>query len=207
MLHLRIAALSLSALALADTCVGQTTVESLGVLPGGSTSAVFDVTADGRFAIGHSDSATSAGRACRFGPGGPLDLGVLPGADRSIAFGISDDGGVACGISFGGTVSPELPFRWSASAAGALPLDPPVNYVALHAEAVSGDGQVAIGSVTPDFMGGAQFAVRWVGGGLLQALPSPPSATWTSAGAISADGAVIVGGAGAPLGFLSLIHI
>lgn len=201
MLFLRTAALFLFALTLTASAVGQTVVESLGFLPGGSTSAAFDVTADGRFAIGHSGSATSAGRACRFGPGGPLDLGVLPGADRSIAFGLSDGGDVACGISFGGTVSPERPFRWTASSGGALPLDPPVSYAALHAEAMSGDGQVAIGSVTPDFMGGAQFAVRWVGGGLLQALPSPPSASWTAAGAISADGSVIVGGAGAPSGF------
>lgn len=119
----------------------------LGVLPGGSFSDGFGVSAEGSVVVGTSDSAGGF-RAFRWTAAeGMTSLGVLPGHESSEGRGISADGSTIVGVS-GNSVDSE-PFRWT-QAGGMQGLGHlPGNDDDATALAVSGDGAVIVGFYQP----------------------------------------------------------
>jgi probable HAF family extracellular repeat protein len=126
----------------------------LGDVPGGSgISRAFGVSADGSVVVGKGNAAASfqaedLGVACRWTESeGMVPLGFLPGgSDLSAATAVCAEGSVVVGYSRSGTGSEA--FRWTAATdmvgLGYLNLLPHWNES--HANGVSADGSVIVGS-------------------------------------------------------------
>ena len=179
-------------------------LEPLGFLPGGVSSAGRGVSAIGSVVVGWSGTLNGS-RAFRWtsvaGMDPPNGLGTLGGASPSSeARGVSDDGSVVVGQSFAiGNLSG---FRWTQST-GMVELDKLTFDKGDSAWAVSGGGGVAVGRAGCCEGGGA-VGLRWEQAAgniaeILDELPGLPDAVpWSAAAGISANGLVIVGGGGGP---------
>ena len=151
------------------------TLCSLGVLPDGSSSAAFAVSADGTVIVG-SGNDDSGFAAVRWVDGAIQALGVLPGDWSSEALGVSEDHRVIVGYSDSGQVQSAV--RWIDGVIQPLAALP--RRANSEAYGVSADGSVIVGK-------SGNYAVRWVNG-VIQKLNGASAAT-----AVSADGRVIVG--------------
>jgi probable HAF family extracellular repeat protein len=123
-------------------------------------------------------------------------LGTLPYGDWSWAYGVSADGAVVVGVSnyLGGYGSA---FRWTASG-GMQDLGTPGGRVS-YAYGVSADGAVVVGTAIVDYYDDWGFynyprAFRWTVDGGMQDLGDLGGGESEAYG-VSADGAVVVGGA------------
>lgn len=119
-------------------------------------------------------------------------LGTLPGSWISFAQGVSADGETVVGYCYLPPLNTRVAFRWKRST-GMVPLfDPGSGLSDPVAQAVSGDGSVAVGWVT--LPSGARQAFRWTeatGAQPLTGVPGPPAQSFASG--ISSDGWSIAG--------------
>lgn len=165
----------------------------IGDLPGGyQDSVALALSADGRVAVGRSESVNGA-EAFRWSVGsGMVGLGDLPGADFfSEARGVSADGSVIVGT--GRSDIGDEPFRWT-SEGGLVGLGdfPDANCPGCQraANGVSADGSVVVGYATGLF----NFeAFRWTAEAGMVRLGTFGDNVQTLAEAVSADGSVVVG--------------
>ncbi len=185
----------------------------LGVIGGSGSSEALGISGDGKVLVGDSSvDSTSAVHAFRWTQGGLFqDLGTLSNAggdyDSSFAKDASYDGSVVVGWSSVVGVGPEHAFRWTHAGGmadlGVLPGD-----IYSHANAVSDDGSVIVGTSTPDYdifytdhVTGNEHAFRWTqatGMANLKTLLSNAGLNMKgisllTADGLSADGVAIVG--------------
>ncbi len=194
-------------------------MQVLDVLPGYLDGVGTGVSADGAIVVGfcHDHSPTpGAGRAFRWtAAGGTEDLGVLPGGSASQALAISADGAVIAGA--GWNLLGLRAIRWTA--AGIEEIVTPGTGVA---EAVSADGVVVGGwgflwtvaggyepiagisfhTLNADGTAGAGTAsaeaLRWTRTGGVHSLSNLGGGAGSTADAISANGAMVVGSSPPP---------
>lgn len=161
-------------------------IEELGTL-GGSYSAAWGVSADGKVMVGSSYTAgDTSSRAFRRESGSSMvDLGTL-GGTNSWAFGVSADGSVVAGEANVAGDSALHAFRWQSGSMVDLGTLGGTNSSAFG---ISADGAVVVGE--SDTTGDASVhAFRWQGGMVdLGTL----GGTNSSAYGISANGTVVVG--------------
>jgi len=134
-------------------------MQSLGVLPGGSSSLGTDISADGSTVAGYAARQFSGESAFRWtSAGGMQDLGTLAGALSSYGNGISGDGSVVVGFSGQSFNSARRAFRWTNTGGmqglGFLP-----GGSTSSADAVNGDGSIVVGN--GDNSVGAVHALLW----------------------------------------------
>ncbi len=194
----------LFALVLCAGAAGAADFTRLGALPDPNTfgSAAHAVTLDGRTVAGESTVSTtfpSSGRAVFWrNDVGPSTVSPVPGSSAFTR--LSSDGSAAVGISRSGSTAAEgFAFYWSQFTGTVVP-GLPAGYVNSNASAISADGVTIVGSVyTVDAFGnvtsrqaarGSRNEGMFFGG--LGYLPGAGNAS-SSASAVSADGAVIVG--------------
>jgi len=161
--------------------------KGLGDLPGGVFESRADaISADGKVVVGRSDSGGH--EAFRWTDSdGMVGLGYLPGDNESGAQGVSSDGSVVVGYSSTNTSTTDMPFRWTVTG-GMSGLAPPSYVVHGSANDVSSDGSVVVGGYLGDESKPASYAFRWTQkGGMVDI------ALEAGAGAVSADGSVVVG--------------
>ena len=170
-------------------------MESLGDLPGGTTSGVaYDVSANGSFIVGQSDSSDGPEAFLWSQGNGMVGLGDLPGGlYSSAATGVSADGSVIVGRGF--TTEGVEAFRWTQGYLGMVGLsDLPRGDTESSAQAVSADGTVTVGTGNSQF---GREAARWYHGlttAPLIGLGDFPGGVFESvAFAVSDDGTVIAG--------------
>src|SRR5262249_6225650 len=121
---------------------------------------------------------------------GMQDLGSIGG--NSYGSGISTDGSIIVGQANNAGATAIYPFRWT-QGTGLQTIDIPGGTFG-RANAISGDGNVIVGSIT---VGSDISAFRWTqatGGQYLGSL----GGTFSEANAVSPDGSVIVGDATLP---------
>lgn len=165
---------------------------ALADLPGGQVRTdAYSVSADGSVIAGEGYDSAGA-QAVRWNAQGQiLRLGNLPGASQGYGLSVSADGSTIVGYCQG-----LKGFRWT-PAEGMLPLgDLPGGPVGSQALDVSADGSVVVGGgAGVHSTGSASFeAFRWTqesGSVSLGDLPGGP--VQSTASAVSADGAVVVG--------------
>jgi probable HAF family extracellular repeat protein len=176
----------------------------LGKLPGDAYSFAYAVSDDGSTVVGASykypPAAGGATRAFRWtAAGGISEIGDLPGGNvASTALGVSGDGSVVAGqsssaLSFSNLPPYEEPFRWSAAdGMTGLGYLPATNGRYGGATAVSGDGQVIVGTSTGD-NGARPF--RWTADTGMVDLGDLDSGRGNqdSAFDVNSDGSIIVG--------------
>ena len=163
----------------------------LGDLPDGEkeASVVFDVSGDGKVAVGQGQSDNGA-EAFRWEDGVMVGLGDLPGGFfASVAFGVSDNGDVVAGFGMSG--NGHEAFRWQDGVMEGLG-DLPGGQFESIAWSVSGDGDVVVGDGD---MASVTTAFRWENG-IMEALPPLMAGESSNAVAISADGSIVVGNSG-----------
>ncbi len=118
-------------------------MQSIGTL-GGSWSAAYAISPNGRFIAGESQNSASAARAfLRLENGSMIDLGLPPNGFRASANGVSNDGSVVIGLLLRTDIPGHRAFRWTSQTgmqdlgtlggSGALALD------------VSADGSIIVG--------------------------------------------------------------
>jgi probable HAF family extracellular repeat protein len=163
------------------------TPTDLGVLPGGSASAAWGVSADGSVIVGFSDSGSGT-RAFRWTSAGMASLGTLPGGNYSYARDVSADGSVVVGVSTS-TIPGTRAFRWTATG-GMADLGTLVGGSGYTAYGVSADGEVVVGAA--NLSAGGTRAFRWTAGTGMLSLGTLGGST-SIAYASSADGSVVVG--------------
>jgi probable HAF family extracellular repeat protein len=174
----------------------------LGILPGGTVSQAFGVSADGLVVIGESNSAsfpfTQAFRWTQ--SGGMVGLGTLPGGTSSFANGVNADGSVIVGLSTS-TAFPAFgeAFRWSQSG-GMVGLGVLSGGSNSQAGGVNGDGSVVVGSSSAT--GTSEEAFRWTQTSGMTGLGFLPGGSLSVANGVSADGTIVVGN-NSTNGFLS----
>lgn len=180
--------------------------QGLGFFPGGIESRAMAVSADGTVVVGHAHHADGI-RAFRWtADAGMQSLGVLPGGARSRAAAVSADGSVVAGIvEFDDADDSERAFRWTA-AQGMVELARPEGCDYAFATAVSADGGVVVGQMTrPDgrddaFVWDAAHGMRSIRDVLLAAGVVLGDWHLGLAMGVSADGRVVVGAGGNPVG-------
>jgi probable HAF family extracellular repeat protein len=159
----------------------------LGVLPGGTFSAAFDVSSDGNIIVG-SSSSSSGTQAFRWENNIMTSLGYLPGfAKESRANAVSGNGTIVVGYSK--SSNQKRAFRWENGIMTDLSNLPGGGYD-VEARAISGDGSVIVG-------GSGSQAFRWKDGvmSILGFPPgSPPGISSSEAYGVSYDGSIVVGG-------------
>jgi uncharacterized membrane protein/dienelactone hydrolase len=142
------------------------------------------VSADGAVVVG--DDGREAFRWTS--RGGLTRLGVLPGRTNSRAVAVSADGAVVTGSSY---ILPgwekEEAFLWAATG-GLQTLDLPTGS---FPNAISPDGTAIGGTAFPD---SGPIAFRWTRDGGMTVINHLPGRRMTHPGAVSANGAVVVGG-------------
>lgn len=170
---------------------GKPEAEELGVLPDEKYGEANAVSADGKVVVGQSGE-----RAFRWSRAeGVSALAQAEGATIHSPQGTSADGAVIVGSFY----EPSKGFeacRWTDTGLSGLG-DPPDARSSV-ASVVSADGSVIAGVADVD--GVRSVAFRWTEAQGMQVLPSPEGAAWMKIGAISADGAPIVGAASADNG-------
>jgi probable HAF family extracellular repeat protein len=170
----------------------------VGDLPGRQfSSTAYGLSADGRVAVGFSQSANSVSEAFYWTANtGIVGMGVPPVDPNyaySYAIGASRDGTVIAG----GAAFPDASghhgqaFRWTA-ATGMVPLGGlPGNSLASEADGMSADGRVIVG-ISASYAGDQAF--RWTQATGMVGLGDLPGGTFKSfARGASADGGVVVG--------------
>ncbi len=159
----------------------------LGDLNGGHVSSARGVSADGSAVVGWAQHYGSL-EAYRWTSAGMVGLGFLPGANGrgSYALGASGDGNVVVGYSYSARAPNGEAFRWTAPTGmtdlGTLP----GGWLVPYAAGPKWDGSVLITNEGDN-------AYRWVLGQGWQALGHLPGGGMALAGAVSADGNVVVG--------------
>ncbi|MES2787120.1 MAG: PEP-CTERM sorting domain-containing protein [Pseudomonadota bacterium] len=207
----RLASLLLASAALVSACGGggggsdtiappdapTASFQPLGMPASHVTSDAVAISAGGLVVAGTAKDASGRDQAFRWTVGaGFTTLGFLPGGSRSAAADMSADGSVIVGGGDVRATPSQVAFRWS-SAGGmqALPTLPQMISLCVST-AVSGDGQVVVGTC----LGAGNSGFRWTeatGAVSLGRFGGGMSASST-ASAISDDGQVI-GGAGNPI--------
>ena len=177
-------------LAACGTASAQVGFFPLGDLPGGATSSqAFDVSADGRVAVGLGSQSDGI-RAVRWVEGAEgASLGNLPGGFGTVANGASADGSVIVGYGF--TQTGLMAFLWN-EADGLVELgDLPGGAISSYASRVSADGRVVVG----DSIGASgQEAFRWTAeGGMVGLGDFAGGASISVALDANDDGSVVVG--------------
>ncbi len=164
----------------------------LGDLPGGGdkpSSVVYDVSGDGKVAVGQGRSDKGA-EGFRWINGVIAGIGDLPnGLFASAGFGTSDDGSVVVG--FGNGESGYEAFRWQDGIIVGLGDLPGGSFDSVAWE-VSGDGNVVVGSGD---MASITTAFRWENG-VMEALPPLLTGESSNAIAVSSDGSIVIGSSG-----------
>jgi probable HAF family extracellular repeat protein len=174
----------------------------LGYLAGGSSfSSAEDVSPNGSFAVGASNSAAGLQAFRWTSAGGMVGMGDLPGAPfGSVATGVSADGAVVVGFgNLNEATGTTEAFRWT-SGGGMVGLgDLPGGPLNSNTWDVSADGSVVVGYGNT---ASGEEAVRWTAGDGMQNLRDLLIAggatgltgwTLTQATGVSADGLTIVG--------------
>jgi len=184
MVHSRFnALLSACVLSLIATASWSQSLTWLGVLPSGSYSVAYGVSADGRVVVGVAANASGQQRAFRWtASGGMQDLGMLPGYNRTYYCAVSADGSVVVGGANKTATGQWRAFRWTESG-GMQELG---GGYAGRAFGVSADGSVVVGGGVINAARGWS-AFRWTAAGGMQDLGG------YEAYGVSADGAVVVG--------------
>ena len=160
----------------------------LGVLPNGTHSHAYAVSADGAVVVGHVYNTAGQYRAFRWtASGGMQDLGDL-GGGSSEAWGVSADGSVVVGRALN-AAGRSRAFRWTAS--GGMQVLGTLGSNNTEAYAVSADGSVVVGGAQN--AAGHDRAFRWTASGGMQALGTLPGGYHSEAFGVSADGSVVVG--------------
>lgn len=182
---------------------GSPTFMGLGDLPGGSYfSSASGISPDGRYVVGISQSAASAGASYPYEAffwsesTGMMGLGDLPGGEFSgIALDVSTSG-VAVGYS--ATSTGDEPFRWSVAdgmiGLGGLPGGPSPRG---GASDITADGKTIVGGSA---WGPSYQAFRWHESTGMTGLGYLPDGTTSFARTISDDGSTIAGECETPAG-------
>lgn len=158
----------------------------LGDLPGGDfESFPGNLSADGAFVTGRSQSVGSVNEAFLWTEvTGMIGLGMPPGSDTSRGVAVSNDGGTVVGSH--GVESPTRAYRWT-TGGGPVDFDPfPVGADSRGAADISADGSTIVGGFRPAPRSN-DIAYHWSGGTLSEIDDS------ANASAVSADGSVVVG--------------
>jgi probable HAF family extracellular repeat protein len=161
-------------------------MQDLGVVPGGTASWAYGVSADGSVVVGYATTPSDNTHAFRWTQaGGMQDLGVLPGGTNSFARGVSADGSVVVGYS-NITGASFRAFRWTQAGGmqdlGVLPGGP-----GSYASGVSADGSVVVGG--GELVGGNSIrALRWTIKEAPATYTPPGNNVEVSSGAILPDG-------------------
>src|SRR5579872_28216 len=165
----------------------------IGILPGGTFSQAFGISADGLVVVGESSAASApfvqAFRWTR--SGGLVGLGTLSGGTSSFANGVNADGSVIVGLSTS-TAFPGFgeAFRWTQSG-GIVGLGVLPGGSNSQAGGVNSDGSVVVGSSSA--AGTTEEAFRWTQAGGMVGLGFLPGGSLSIANAVSADGTLVVG--------------
>ena len=169
----------------------------LGRLPDNPFTAACDISADGSVIVGFSDDEAFRWTQAE----GMVGLGDLPGGRfRSQADAISADGSVIVGTGSSEANYQEA-FRWTQSE-GMMGLGSPADFpirdrFTSRAVAISADGSVIVGSVSPhDYnpLGVPERqAFRWTRTNGMSLLSDPTDQAISMATDVSADGSVVVG--------------
>jgi uncharacterized membrane protein len=155
----------------------------LPTVPGGGPLRVWDLSADGGFAVGTGETAGGSQEAMRYSAAGGVELlGTLPGDTSSRAFAVSADGSVVVGTS--GIDA----FLWT-PASGMQTRAGAIGSVSA-ATGMSADGSVVSGAVS-----GIEpaSAFRWTAGTGMVPLGALPDHESSGDAVVSADGATIAG--------------
>ncbi len=188
--------------------VGGGAMQSIGLLPSGQSTEARAINADGSVIVGTGYMQGGASsRAFRWTSAtGCVDLGILAGAGPHTGSGVSGDGSVAAGtqnsLSAGGGA-----FSWTSGGGGGggggtlVSLATMTGMGGSIAYAVSGNGQVIVGSSPFPGLGLNTYAFRWngqaggTGGGTLERLGTLLSGTLaeSEAYAVSSDGTFVAG--------------
>jgi probable HAF family extracellular repeat protein len=172
--------------------------DGLGLLPGGTFSLTYGVSAGGTVVVGYGNTSGNTSRGFRWTRTGGLQvLGALPGGSATLGLAVSADGAVCAGQG-------QSTFGWRACRwAGAAAEDLGSLGGGSQANAVNSDGAVVVGwAVTATGI----HAFRWTSAGGMQDLGALPGALNSYAYAVSGDGSVVVGygetaGGGSPHAF------
>lgn len=174
--------------------------QELGVLPGGSSSNAYGVSADGSVVVGYSAS-TNGNRAFRWTQTDDTmsSLGVLTGGTSSFGRGVNADGSVVVGASY--TSTGDRAFRWTQADNTMQDLGVLPGRTLSYARGVSADGSVVVGYSGGGGHGSSAF--RWTegNGGTMQNLGVLAGGSSSFANGVSADGSVVVGYSGSSNGY------
>lgn len=169
-----------------------------GTLQNYSESFATAMSADTNIVAGFAMSDLGIRQAFRWTQAtGTTGLGFLPGYSWSNASAISADGTTIVGYVANPTGNfDSQPMYWTAATGivglGFLPGDTHV-YGGSGANAVSANGSVIVGSAVGNSVGN-HHAFRWTQATGMQDLGTLPGGTWSSAVAVTADGAIVAGG-------------
>ena len=163
--------------------------QGLGLLPGGTRTQVFGISADGSTAVGSGDTATFIEGFRWTASGGLTMLGLLPGGSISFANAVNSDGSVIVGFASSSNFANDEAFRWTQSG-GMVGLGTlGGNYSS--AQGVNGDGSVVVGQ--SNMANGALEAFRWTQSSGMVGLGFLPGGVNSVANGVSGDGSVVVG--------------
>jgi uncharacterized membrane protein len=151
-------------------------------------SNVYALSGDGTYAVGETSNGMVQ-EAVRWTDAEPQLLGLKTGWTSASGRGVSDDGSVVVGLV--NTAAREVAFRWHDGTLGELLPIASGTSIYAHANAVSGDGQVAIG-LSQNAIGSEMMPVRWVGE-TGQALPLLDTHATDVPVDVSYDGGLIAG--------------
>src|SRR5262249_39304453 len=142
----------------------------VGMAPGGTSSFVYGLSADGRVATGFTSSGLDVNPGFTWtAAGGRNDFRLEPGlAPTTTGIGISGDGTAGVGESSSCTTSPRA-YRWHGTGTyqtlGLLS-----GYMRMYGQGVNGDGSVVVGRAEAGSPGTQAQAFRWTSAGGLQGL-------------------------------------
>jgi len=158
-------------------------VSALEPLPSYNRTSAADVSSDGSVVVGYSTTLSDFDKPVRWDDGVVSALDLLPDGNSGKARGVSDDGSAVVGWS-GRSGYPSIEaVRWQGGEVQGLGFLWLPSSTISQAEAVSGDGLVAVGAH------GVPFRYE---GGTMTALTGP-AGPYSVAKASNADGSVIVG--------------